>query len=176
METTEKVFAKFSGNLYSTEAALKWAKRISERHLLFRSCVGSGTRITNALTAAGLARGYFGPLGRELKTPEQCQIAIAAAQEDRKLCRKLYKNWEIKAIIECTVDYLIDYRNIRTIPNRYNGDLRPLDVYHSHDILYVVTSDENKGKKAKLYQDLGQAFGKPLKKIHVLAVSDLKNF
>lgn len=123
---------------------LQWIKKLSKKYYVV-VCVGGGTQITEGFARANLPGGTFGPLGRELQTFEERQLA-------RDILEKNQLGLQDRlAGIGANVDVVIPVLDIGDVLCHVNGDQFIITAYFGFDILYVVTTHERANKKKEFF-------------------------
>jgi len=144
----QTVFVKVSGDLLNSPAFLKKLEEIGRNVLKLVICVGGGTQINEALTQAGFKVGKHGPLGRELKTTEERQIAKDVLNRN---CAELRDYVNATAL---GADVIIPVLGLGGVICHVNGDLFVKAVYNGFDRLYVFTMKDRVVAKAKEFNHL----------------------
>lgn len=135
-------FVKVSGDLCSKNAVLEWIGQLVKEYFVV-ICVGGGTQINEAFTRRGLTLGEHGPLGREIKTFEERQIARDVLERNQAKVQDLLTAKGIVATI------IIPVLNIGSVLCHVNGDIFVLIAYLGYDKIYVLTFKDREEKKRK---------------------------
>ena len=143
---------KISGDALSSDV-LKRIKALSQKYFVV-ICVGGGTQINEAFTKAGLPIGKFGPLGRELKSLVEKQLARDILETNQAEVQDRLARMSVNASV------VIPVIEIGSVLCHINGDQFVLTAYHGFDALYVVTTKERLKKK--------KVFFAPYKKVQVI--------
>jgi len=135
---------KISGDLFKDEV-FEWIKSLTKKYFVV-VCVGGGTQISEALIKAGFSKGEFGPLGRELKTFEQKQLARDVLEKNQvKLQDRLAKMGVQVAVVIPVID-------VGSVLCHVNGDQYVINAYHGFDLSYIITTTNRVGDKKKFFK------------------------
>jgi hypothetical protein len=137
-----RTFIKVSGDLYQNPVFLDFVSSIAEKDYTV-ICVGGGTQINQALVKEGYTLTQHGPLGRELATQKEKEIANSVLESNKKTLEEILKKFGISAKVTIPVFF------VEGIMCHLNGDEYLRSVYLGFDRLYLVTRKERKMKKQK---------------------------
>lgn len=143
----KSAFVKISGDLHDSPAVMEWIRGLAQEYFVV-ICVGGGTQITRALKERGMGNGVFGPLGRELETFAQRQVARDVLEENQVSVQDALADQNIHAI---TIIPVLDCGSVLC---HVNGDIHIRAAYLGFDVLYVVTTPERAEAKKKDFAGL----------------------
>ncbi|NTV22564.1 MAG: hypothetical protein HGB03_03325 [Candidatus Yonathbacteria bacterium] len=129
----KNAFVKVSGDVFILPAFLRWMKKLTHKYSVV-VCIGGGTQINTALKEAGFTLTEHGPLGRELETFKERQIARDELERNQALFQDLLDTHRISARV------IIPVLDIGGVLCHVNGDTMIQTAYLGYDILYVTTT------------------------------------
>jgi len=135
-------FIKVSGDICSKNTVLEWIGQLVKEYFVV-ICVGGGTQINEAFAQQGFALGEYGPLGREIKTFKERQIARDVLERNQVKVQDLLAAKSIVATV------IIPVLNIGSVLCHINGDIFVLITYLGYDKIYVLTPKDREEKKRK---------------------------
>ncbi len=143
----QNIFIKVSGDLYKHDSFLDFVSSVSkEGHVVV--CVGGGTQINAALQENGFALSEHGPLGRELLSIEEKQIARNVLERNQAELQNILVEKGIVANV------IIPVLDIGSVTCHVNGDEMLKAVYLGFDRLCIVTLKERLLKKQEQFKGL----------------------
>jgi len=143
LSAKKNAFVKVSGDVFVLPTFLRWLKKLTRNYSVV-VCTGGGTQINTALKEAGFTLTEHGPLGRELKTFKERQIARDELERNQALFQDLLDMNHI------TVRLIIPVLDIDGVLCHVNGDTMIQTAYLGYDILFVTTiMNRTKKKKAQ---------------------------
>ncbi len=143
----KSAFVKVSGDLILHPKVLKWVRRLAGQfHVV--TCAGGGTQINEALTSAGYTLRKHGPLGRELGTFEERQIARNVLEVNKAQLEDRLAMENIHAQV------VIPVLEIGGVLCHVNGDTFLETAYIGFDVLFVVTTKEREQGKSDMFRHL----------------------
>lgn len=110
--------------------------------------VGGGKQINQAFRERGWPIEKHGPLGRELKSLEERQVAVEVLERNKKDLEKLLARRKIVATV------IIPELRIGEKQCYLNGDTLVLATYLEYDELWVVTTHKRISAKQKMFGHL----------------------
>ena len=139
----KNAFVKVTGDLLEHPRVLKWLKRLARQfHVVV--CTGGGTQINDALVHAGYVLTKHGPLGRELQTFAERQLARNVLEQNKALLEDMLATNGILAHV------VVPVLEIGGVLCHVNGDTFLQTAYIGFDMLFVVTTkDRVEGKDAQ---------------------------
>jgi hypothetical protein len=140
-------FIKISGDLIDHADVLAWMKEMSTTHSVV-VCVGGGTQINTAFEERGLTLSQHGPLGRELSTFKDRQMARDILEENQARIQDLLDEHAIPARV------IIPVLDIGGVLCHVNGDTLAQTAYIGYDALYIATYTDRVEKKKKEFAHL----------------------
>ncbi len=146
---SKTVFMKASGDLVLHEGFINAiAHQAQENHVVI--CVGGGGQINRTFAELGTGedKERHGPLGRELKTLSQKNIAKEVLDNHKTQLEAILQAGNIDATV------LIPVLDIDGVMCHINGDQMVRAVYIGFDELYVFTTQERLEKKTAEFADL----------------------
>ena len=146
---SKTIFMKASGDLVLHPDFIEAiTKQSQENHVVV--CVGGGGQINRTFAELGTGedKERHGPLGRELKTLTQKNIAKEVLENHKTQLEAVLQAGNIDATV------LIPVLDIDGIMCHINGDQMVRAVYIGFDELYVFTTDERLEKKNLEFDDL----------------------
>ena len=146
-EPRQNAFVKVSGDLYKSERLIKWLEQLCKKYFVV-VCVGGGTQINEALEGVGVKQGPHGPLGRELKTFAERQLARNVLELNQGKLQDILAAKKIPAVVEIPV------YNIGGVLCHINGDLAIQMAYLGFDALFAVTKAHRVEKKKEQFAHL----------------------
>ncbi len=145
----KNIFIKVSGDLYKQDSFIEYVSLISKEGYVV-VCVGGGTQINNALEKKGFTLSKHGPLGRELLSIEEKQIARNMLEENQAELQNILVEKGIVANV------IIPVLDIGSVTCHVNGDEMLKAVYLGFDRLCVITLKERVDKKKEQFKDLNK--------------------
>ncbi len=143
----KNAFVKVTGDLLEHPRVLKWLRRLARQfHVVV--CTGGGTQINEALTAAGYTLSKHGPLGRELATFAERQLARNVLEENKGLLEDRLVREGIHARV------VVPVLDIGDVLCHVNGDTFLQTAYIGFDMLFVVTTKERATTKHDSFKHL----------------------
>ncbi len=143
----KSAFVKVSGDLVLHRKVLKWVRRLAGQfHVVI--CTGGGTQINEALIAAGYELRKHGPLGRELGTFEERQLARNVLEMNRAQLEDRLAMENIHAHV------VIPVLEVGGVLCHVNGDTFLETAYIGFDLLFVVTTKEREQNKSDTFRHL----------------------
>lgn len=121
-------------------------------------CIGGGTQITQELAKAGLDKGTFGPLGREINSFEGRQLARDVLERNQAQLQDHLASEGIH------VSVVVPVLDVGTVLCHINGDQFVLAAYHGFDAVYILTKRERMEEKKKFFA--------PYQKVNVLGYAE----
>lgn len=143
----KSAFVKISGDLHDSPEVMEWIRGLTEEYFVV-ICVGGGTQITQALAERGLGNGTFGPLGRELESFAQRQLARDVLENNQAEVQNALAEQGIHATV------VIPVLDCGSVLCHVNGDMYVRAAYLGFDALYVITAPERAEAKQKDFADL----------------------
>jgi acetylglutamate kinase len=143
----KNIFIKVSGDLYKNDSFLEFVSNVSKDSYAV-ICVGGGTQINAALEAKGFTLSKHGPLGRELGTLEEKQIARDVLEQNQNELQNILIEKRIVANV------VIPVLDMGTVTCHVNGDEMLKAVYLGFDKLYVITLADRVLKKEEQFKEL----------------------
>jgi len=143
------VFMKASGDLIlHPDFIQQIVKKSQNNHVVI--CVGGGGQINRTFAELGTGedKEKHGPLGRELKTLIQKNIAKEILENNQTQLEAILQAGNIDATV------LIPVLDIDGVMCHINGDQMIRAVYIGFDALYVFTTNERLEKKSREFEDL----------------------
>jgi len=133
-------FVKVSGDLVSRRDVIHWIKKLS-RDFFVVICVGGGTHISEEFKKRG-HKIKFGPLGREVETFHERQLARDVLEKNQTKIQDLLAKNKVSATV------IIPAIDIGSVLCHVNGDVFVQAAYLGFDELYILTY-ENRAKSKK---------------------------
>ena len=131
----KSALVKVSGDLLEHPKVLKWLRRLTGQfHVCL--CAGGGTQINDALVAAGYVLTKHGPLGRELATFAERQLARNILEQNQAQLEDLLAREGIHAKV------VIPVLDIGGVLCHVNGDTFVLTAYLGYHQLFVLTTKD----------------------------------
>ncbi|MFM2414970.1 MAG: hypothetical protein RI911_663 [Candidatus Parcubacteria bacterium] len=131
----KNAFVKVSGDLLEHPRVLKWLKRLGRQfHVVV--CTGGGTQINEALEQAGYQLRKHGPLGRELETFAERQLARNVLEQNKAALEDRFAREHIHAQV------VVPVLEIGGVLCHVNGDTFLQTAYIGFDVLFVVTTKD----------------------------------
>lgn len=124
-------FVKVSGDLVSRGDVIHWIKKLAKDYFVV-ICIGGGTHISKEF----LKRGHtvkFGPLGREIETFHERQLARDVLEKNQTNIQDLLAKNKVPATV------IIPVIDIGTVLCHINGDIFVQAAYLGFDKLYILT-------------------------------------
>ncbi len=140
----QSVFVKVSGDLYKSEEFLASLAHLCKSFFVV-ICVGGGTQINKAL---GGEPTPHGPLGRELKSFKERQIARDVLEQNQAELQDLLADWRISAVV------IIPVLDVGSVLCHINGDTFIELAYLGYDHVYVATTQDRLEEKKKQFAHL----------------------
>lgn len=139
----KNAFVKVTGDLLEHPRVIKWLQRLARQfHVVV--CTGGGTQINDALVHAGYVLTTHGPLGRELQTFAERQLARNVLEQNKALLEDMLAANGILAYV------VVPVLEIGGVLCHVNGDTFLQTAYIGFDMLFVVTTkDRVEGKDAQ---------------------------
>ena len=150
----KSTFVKASGDIQKLPSFRKWIKKLGKKSFVV-NCVGGGSQINNAFKKKGRKKKPHGPLGRELKTWKDRQLARDILENNRI---RLEDNLAKEGIM---ANVMIPVFDLGSVLCHANADLVLMLAYNGFDTLFAVTTKSRLEKKKKLFA--------PYPKIKVIA-------
>jgi hypothetical protein len=141
----KNAFVKVSGDALELPKVLKWLRRLSRQYHVCL-CVGGGTQINDALVEAGYTLREHGPLGRELETFAERQLARNVLEQNKATLEDRLAREEILAQV------VVPVLEIGGVLCHVNGDTYLLTAYIGFDQLFVVTTKDRMQSKAEAFK------------------------
>lgn len=142
--TKKNAFVKVSGDLCRRQDFIDWVGRLSKDRFVV-ILIGGGVQINQALREAGFEVGGPGPLGRELKTLKEKQLARNVLEKNQADLQDLLAEKGIQALVEKPV------LEICSVLCHVNGDTFLLTCYLGFEELYAVTLTSRVKTKEKQF-------------------------
>ncbi|MDI6778495.1 MAG: hypothetical protein QMD77_04920 [Patescibacteria group bacterium] len=139
------VFVKISGDMISHTSVIYWLKKLTKDYFVV-ICAGGGSQISQEFEKRGWTI-KFGPLGREIKTFKQKQVARDILERNQALVQDRLAKEGISANI------IIPVLDIGTVLCHVNGDIFTKAAYLGFDKLFIVTLEKRKKVKADSFRD-----------------------
>lgn len=134
-----------SGDMISHANVIRWLKKLAKDYFVV-ICAGGGSQISREFKKRGWPV-KFGPLGREVKTLQQKQIARDILEKNQALIQdRLAKEGISSSIIIPVID-------IGTVLCHMNGDIFVKAAYLGFDKLFIVTLKKRVKIKADIFKD-----------------------
>lgn len=143
----KNIFVKVSGDLYKNEGFLEFLSKKSQDGYVV-VCVGGGTQINNALEKNGFNLSVHGPLGRELRSMEERQLAKNILENNQSELQDLL------LVKNIGVHVVIPVFDIGSVTCHVNGDNMLRWVYLGFDELYAITLKDRVEKKKEQFKEL----------------------
>lgn len=140
-------FVKVSGDVCENAVFMEFLRSRAQTHYLV-VCVGGGTQISEALREHGVVSAPDGPLGRELTTFTQRQIARDALEVNQATLQDALAARGISATV------VIPVLDIGGVLCHVNGDVYLRSAYNGFDDLFVATLVDRVEVKQQAFQDL----------------------
>ena len=140
-------FVKVTGDLYKSPEFIAKIAQLSREYFVV-ICVGGGKQINEELLKKGHKLAIHGPLGRELPTFKDKQIARDILERNRDELQDILADKGISASV------VIPALEIGTVLCHVNGDEMVRTAYLGFDKLIIVTTPDRLEKKKKEFADL----------------------
>lgn len=145
----KSAFVKVTGDLLEHPKVLKWLRRLAGQfHVVI--CTGGGTQINDALEKAGYVLSKHGPLGRELQTFAERQLARNVLEQNKAQLEDRLARDNIHAHV------VIPVLEIGGVLCHVNGDTYLQTAYIGFDMLFVVTTKDRESGKADAFKHLSK--------------------
>lgn len=143
------VFVKVSGDLFASPDFIEKLRfiKLNTNHLVV--CVGGGTQINGAFMRRGFTLRKHGPMGRELETNAEKEMARVVLEKNRNALKKLLCKARLTRVQVVTPVF-----NFGPVLCHINGDEFVRAVYHGFDRLLIFTTMDRVKKKAKEFRHL----------------------
>jgi hypothetical protein len=136
-----------SGDEYVDPDFIAWIKELSLTSWVV-ICVGGGTQINEVFDRRGFPVKPHGPLGREMDTFEQRQLARDILETNQLALQNRLAEENVHVTVE------IPFITVGSVLCPINGDEMVRTVYLGYDVLYVVTTPQRQHTKIVTFQDL----------------------
>jgi hypothetical protein len=140
-------FVKVSGDQFRNSDFLSWVSELSKDSYV-TLCIGGGTQINEELERRGVLFKKHGPLGRELETFPERQLARDILENNAAECEDLLAAQGIHIRVALPV------MDVGGVLCHVNGDLMVRAAYLGYDNLFVITTPDRKESKTKAFEDL----------------------
>ncbi len=142
----KNVFVKVSGDLFDDPGFIKFLRKLSERNITI--CVGGGAQINQKFHGRKTALKRHGPLGRELNSTKEKQLAKKVLERNKRRLQGILSIERIKAKV------IIPVLNVGQVMCHINSDEMLRVAYLGYDELYAITLKNRVLSKRQQFSNL----------------------
>jgi acetylglutamate kinase len=139
-------FVKVSGDLVSRKDVVDWIRDLAKKYYTV-VCIGGGTHISEEFRKQGY-KIKFGPLGREVGTFHERQLARDILEKNQAKIQDLLAKNKINATV------IIPILDIGSVLCHINGDVFIQTAYLGFDKLFILTYADRFETKKKEFENL----------------------